>query len=65
MPAIIPLVALMIFLITILLHLIYFILQNEGVVLAAIVLSAIIVIDIPTLAIILHDTIVDQNTGDS
>jgi hypothetical protein len=28
-------------------------------------LSAIIVIDIPTLAIILHDTIVDQNTGDS
>jgi hypothetical protein len=65
MPAIIPLVALMVFLITILLHLIYFILQNEGVVLAAIVLSAIIVIDIPTLAIILHDAIIDQNTGDS
>lgn len=65
MPAIIPLVALMVFLITILLHLIYFILQNEGVVMAAIVLSAIVVIDIPTLAIILHDTMVDQNTRDS
>lgn len=65
MPAIIPLVAVMVFFITILLHQIYFILQNEGVVLAAIVLSAIVVIDIPTLAIILHDTIVDQNTCDS
>ncbi|MDP3563104.1 MAG: hypothetical protein Q8R70_01300 [Methanoregula sp.] len=65
MPAIIPLIALMIFFITILLHLIYFILQNEGVILAAIVLSAIVVIDIPSLAIILYDAIVDQNTGDS
>jgi hypothetical protein len=65
MPAIIPLIALMVFHITILLHLIYFILQNEGVVLAAIVLSAIVVIDIPSLAIILHDAIVDQNAGDS
>lgn len=65
MPAIIPLVALMVFFISIILHLIYFILQNEGVVLAAILLSAIVVIDIPTLAIILHDTLVDQNYGDS
>ncbi len=64
MPAIIPLIALIVFFITILLHLIYFILQNEGVVLAAIVLSAIVVIDIPSLAIILYDAIVDQNTGD-
>lgn len=55
----------MVFFITLLLHMIYFILQNEGVVMAAIVLSAIVVIDIPTLAIILHDTIVDQNTSDS
>lgn len=65
MPAIIPLIAVMVFFITILLHLIHFILQNEGVVMAAIVLSAIIIIDIPSLAIILHDTIVDQNTCDS
>jgi hypothetical protein len=60
MPAIIPLIALMVFLITILLHLIYFILQNEGVVLAVIVLSAIVVIDIPSLAIILYDSINDH-----
>jgi hypothetical protein len=65
MPAIIPLIAAMVFFITILLHMIYYIIQNEGLVLAAIVLSAIVVIDIPSLAIILHDAIVDQNTSDS
>jgi hypothetical protein len=65
MPAIIPLIAVMVFFITILLHMIYYILQNEGIVLAAIVLSAIVVIDIPSLAIILYDTINDHKTCDS
>lgn len=60
MPAIIPLIAVMVFIITILLHMIYYVLQNEGVVLAAIVLSAIVVIDITYLAIILYDSINDH-----
>jgi hypothetical protein len=60
-----PLVTTMVFFISILLHMINFILQNEGVVLAAIVLSAIVVIDVPTLAIILHAAIIDQNRSDS
>jgi hypothetical protein len=55
----------MVFFITIQQHLIYFILQNEGVVLAAIVLSAIVVIVIPSLAVILYDATIDQNTCDS
>ncbi|MDO9324816.1 MAG: hypothetical protein Q7T80_07640 [Methanoregula sp.] len=65
MPVIIPLIAIIVFLITILLNLIYFILQNEGVVMAAIGLSAIIVINIPSLAIIRHDTSINHKTGDS
>lgn len=65
MPAIIPLIAVMVFFITIQQHLIYFILQNEGVVLAAIVLSAIVVIVIPSRAVILYDATIDQNTCDS
>ncbi len=44
---------------------IYFILHNEGVVMVAIVLGAIVVIDIPSLAIILYDTIPGENNSDS
>jgi hypothetical protein len=61
MPAIIPLVALMILFITILLHLIQFILQNEEVVIAAVMLSAIAIIDIQSLVILVYDEIVDQD----
>jgi hypothetical protein len=61
MPAIIPLVALIMFFITILLKMIHFILQNEGVVISAIVLSSIVIIDIQTLLIIVYDRFMDQN----
>ena len=62
MPAIIPLVAIIVFFITILLKLIHFILQNEGVVISAIVLSSIVIIDIQTLLIIVYDRFIDQDT---
>lgn len=61
MPAIIPLVALIMFFITILLKMIHFILQNEGVVISAIVLSSIVIIDIQTLLIIVYDRLMDQD----
>lgn len=61
MPAIIPLVAIIMFFITILLKMIHFILQNEGVVISAIVLSSIVIIDIQTLLIIVYDRLMDQD----
>ena len=61
MPAIIPLVAIIVFFITILLKMIHFILQNEGVVISAIVLSSIVIIDIQTLLIIVCDRFMDHD----
>jgi hypothetical protein len=61
MPAIIPLVAIIVFFITILLNLIHFIVQNEGVIISAIVLSSIAIIDIQTLLIIIYDRFVEQD----
>jgi hypothetical protein len=63
MPAIIPLVAIIMFFITILLKMIHFILQNVGVVISAIILSSIVIIDIQTLLIIVYDRFMDQATG--
>lgn len=63
MPAIIPLVAMIVFFITIFLKLIHFILQNEGVVLSAIFLSSIVIIDIQTLLIIIFDNVMNQDTA--
>lgn len=65
MPAIIPLVAIIVFFITIFLKLIHFILQNEGVVLSAIVLSSIVIIDIQTILIIVYDNLMNHDATDS
>jgi hypothetical protein len=62
MPAIIPLVAIIVFFITILLNLIHFIVKNEGVVISAIVLCSIVIIDIQTLLIIVYDRFMGQDT---
>ena len=61
MPAIIPLVAIIVFFIAIFLNLIHFIVQNEGVIISAIVLSSIAIIDIQTLLIIVYDRLVEQD----
>ena len=65
MPAIIPLVAIIEFFITIFLKLIHFILQNEGVVLSAIVLSSIVIIDIQTILIIVYDNLMNHDATGS
>jgi hypothetical protein len=62
MPAIIPLVAIIVFFITVLLNLIHFIVKNEGVVISAIMLCSIVIIDIQTLLIIVYDRFIGQDT---
>jgi hypothetical protein len=62
MPAIIPLVAIIVFFITVLLNLIHFIVKNEGVILSAIVLSSIVIIDIQALLIIVYDRFMGRDT---